>query len=222
MLNKLWLCHNINKFYHIFGEAIEVIPTHTKLRDLNDTDFLLGVQFDIMKALEAYKYGFSEEEYSTYAWLNKMYEQIATLREAPKHNYKPLLKVTAITLTIATALTFGFCISKNKMESIETPHNKYTAYGRYYTDGTVITNDGNEWGYSTDTVSDQTPYDNMPVCVGFDDNGTPNDITDDIILGLIYDRETAIYDNLETALSDKFELERNYNNIRISILKEVR
>ena len=211
MLNKLWLCHNINKFYHIFEEDIGV---HTKLRDLNDTDFLLGVQFDIMEALEAYKYGFSEEEYSTYAWLNKMYEQIATPREVPKHNYKPLLKVTAITLAITTALTFGFYISKSKIEPIETPHNKYTAYGRYYTDGTVITNDGNEWAYSTDLISNQTPTDDMPVWVGFDDNGTPNDITDDIILGLVYDRETA--------LSDKFELERNDNNIRISILEEVR
>lgn len=55
MLNKLWLCHNI------FGEAIGVVPTHTKLRDLNNTDFLLGVQFDIKEVLEAYKYGFSAE-----------------------------------------------------------------------------------------------------------------------------------------------------------------
>ena len=62
MLNKLWLCHNINKFYHIFGEVIGVVPTHTKFRDLNNTDFLLGVQFDIIEALETYKYGFSEFE----------------------------------------------------------------------------------------------------------------------------------------------------------------
>lgn len=54
--------------------------------------------------------------------------------------------------------------------------------------------------------------------LGFDDNETP----DDIILGLVYDRETAIYDALETALSDEFEIERNDNNIRISILKEVK
>ena len=42
-----------------------------------------------------------------------------------------------------------------------------------------------------------------------------DDITDDIILGLVYDRNTAIYDDLETALSDKFELERDGNNIHI-------
>ena len=205
MLNKIKLTYNINKFY----QAIGVVPTHTKLRDLNNTDFLLGVQFDIMEVLEAYKYGFSEEEYSTYAWLNKM---IATLRESPKHNHKSLLKATAITLVIATVLAVGLHIGIRQVKptEVETPHNKYTAYGRYYTDGTVITNDGNEWAYSTDLISNQIPTNDMPVWVGFDDNGTPNEITDDIILGLVYDRETAIYDNLETALSDKFKLERTY------------
>ena len=126
MLNKLWLCHNINKFYHIFGEAIGV---HTKFRDLNNTDFLLGVQFDIMEALEAYKHGFSEEEYSTYAWLNTMYEQIATLREAPKRSYKPLLKATAITLAIATALIVGLHIGRaytiRQAELLETTNDTY-------------------------------------------------------------------------------------------------
>ena len=55
----------------------------------------------------------------------------------------------------------------------------------------------------------------MPVWIAFEDNGTPEDVTDDIILGLVYDRETAIYDELEAALGDKFELEREGNNIRI-------
>ena len=52
---KLIICHNINKFYHIFGDIIGVVPTYTKLRDLNNTDFLLGVEFDIIKALDTYK-----------------------------------------------------------------------------------------------------------------------------------------------------------------------
>lgn len=94
-------------------------------------------------------------------------------------------------------------------------HTKYTAYGRYYTDGTVITADCNEWAYSTDIISDKTPYDGMPVWIGFDDNGTPDNITDDIVLGLVYDLETAIYDDLEDALGDKFEIERDGNNINI-------
>jgi hypothetical protein len=115
------------------------------------------------------------------------------------------------TVLLCTAL-LGGC---TKSEPPKAEPVRYTAYGRYYTNGTVITNDGNEWSYSTDTVSDKTPYDTMPVWIGFDDNGTPNNIYDDIILGLVYDRNTAIYDELETALSDKFELERNENNIHI-------
>ena len=99
-------------------------------------------------------------------------------------------------------------------EDPEVESKQYTAYGRYYTDGTVITNDGNEWSYITDTISDKTPTNAMPVWVAFDDNGTA-DITDDIVLGVVYDRETAIYDDLETALGDKFELTRDGNNIRI-------
>ena len=145
MFNKLWLCHNINQFYRISGEAIGVKPAHTKLRDLNDTGFLLGVQFDIMEALEAYKCGFSEKDY---AWLNKIYEQIATLRETHKHNYKPLLTATTITLVLTVELISH---SDNQVPT----HNKYTAYGRYYTNGTVITNDGNEWEYST-ALSDKS------------------------------------------------------------------
>lgn len=129
MLNKLWLCHNINRFYHIFGEAIGVIPTHTKLRDLNDTDFLLGVQFDIMEALEGYEDCFCEDAYETYAWLNKMHDQITTLREAPKHNHKPLLKATAIALVIVAALVIGYCIGRShtirQAELLETTNDGY-------------------------------------------------------------------------------------------------
>ena len=120
--------------------------------------------------------------------------------------------------TLVGGFIFGIESHKSTPE-IEKVHTRYTAYGRYYTDGTVITDDGNEWAYTTDTISDKTPYDTMPVWIGFDDNGTPADITDDIILGLVYDYNTAIYDDLETALSDEFELTRDGNNIHI---KEMR
>lgn len=128
MLNKIMLCHNINKFYNIFGETIGVTPTHTKLRDLNDTDFLLGVQFDIKEALEAYKYGFGKEEYETYAWLNKVYEQITTLRET-KHNNKSLLKTTAIVIVMIITLIVGLNIGRSytirQAELLETNNDTY-------------------------------------------------------------------------------------------------
>lgn len=118
-------------------------------------------------------------------------------------------KLLALILVMGAFLMTTGCDSTPQAES-----QRYTAYGRYYTNGTVITNDGNIWDYHTDSISDKTPTDAMPVWIGFDDNGTA-DITDDIILGLVYDRNTAIYDDLETALSDKFDLERDGNNIKI-------
>lgn len=119
-----------------------------------------------------------------------------------------------VVISILFVLLLSGCTTKKVQ-----PHTRYTAYGRYYTNGTVITNDGNEWSYTTDTISDKTPTNDMPIWVAFDDNGTPDDITDDIILGVVYDRETAIYDALETELSQEFELTREGNNIHI---KEVR
>lgn len=123
-------------------------------------------------------------------------------------------KSMALTLMVGAFLMTTGCSTKTEAES-----QQYTAYGRYYTDGTVITNDGNEWLYSTDTISDKTPTNAMPIWIGFDDNGTPNEVTDDIILGVVYDRNTAIYDELETALGDSFELTREGNNIHIGGLK---
>lgn len=128
-------------------------------------------------------------------------------------------KILALTLAVGAFLMTTGC-TNTKSPQVES--QRYTAYGRYYTDGTVITDDGNEWAYSTDIISDKTPIDAMPVWIGFDDNGTPDKVEDDVILGLVYDRNTAIYDDLETALSDKFDLEREGNNIKINGKKELK
>lgn len=126
-------------------------------------------------------------------------------------------KLLALTLVVGAFLMATGCTQEETIPQVES--QQYTAYGRYYTDGTVITNDGNEWEFSTDTISDKTPTNAMPIWIGFDDNGTPDEITDDIILGLVHDLNTAIYDELESALSDSFELEREGNNIHIGGMK---
>ena len=87
--------------------------------------------------------------------------------------------------------------------------------GRYYTDGSVITHDGNVWGYQTEIISDEPAYNNEPVFVVFDNNGTETDIYDDIVIDLMLDVRTAIYDELEAELSKEFVLERENNNIKI-------
>lgn len=125
---------------------------------------------------------------------------------------------------LATILISLCLVGCNSTESEPEPeHTRYTVnYCRYYTDGTIITSDGMIWGYSTDTISDELPYDGMPVVMALDDNGTPDIIEDDIVLGLVYDRKTAIYDCLESELSEAFKLDRNENNIRIQSIKVVK
>ena len=88
--------------------------------------------------------------------------------------------------------------------------------GRYYTCGELITNDGNVWEYAQDVISERESYDHQPVFAIFDDNGTPDNIYDDVVYGLVLDKETAIYDALEVSLSEAFTVERNGNVISVS------
>ena len=76
MFKKLWLCHNINKFYKIFGDEIGVVPAHTKLKDIHNNDFMLGVQYDVFEAMESYAECFYEEAYELYKWLIKLYKEV--------------------------------------------------------------------------------------------------------------------------------------------------
>ena len=209
MLTKIRLFYQIRKFYQIFGSVIGA-NFITKLSDMT-TDNVHDVLFDIYEVIDDYDDDMTE-------WLNKLQSQIIGYCDEPQQSYA----VAILILLSVTALVGGiiFSIESHKSTDVvqEVEHTRYTAYGRYYTEGTVITNDGNEWSYSTDTVSNKAPYDAMPVWIGFDNNGTA-DITDDIILGLVYDRETAIYDALETALGEEFQLERDGNNIQIGGMK---
>lgn len=98
----------------------------------------------------------------------------------------------------------------------EVEHTSRIVSARYYTCGEVITEDGNVWSYSQDIISEMESYDHQPVFALIDDNGTPENIYDDEIYGLVLDRETAIYDELEAALSEAFTVERNGNIISVS------
>lgn len=112
---------------------------------------------------------------------------------------------------MALATLLAGCQNQPELE-----HSSYIVSGRYYTSGQVITQDGNIWGYSQDIISEKASYDSEPVFAIFDDNGTPDNIYDDDIYGLVLDRETEIYDRLETELSKSFTIERNENIITIS------
>ena len=205
MLTKIRLFHQIRKFYNVFGT--EVGPSFiNKLSDMT-TDNVYDVLFDINEIREM-----SDAD----PWLDQLQNQLFHFCDKSQTtNTHGLIEAILILLCVATLIITAKAHTNKTVPTIEQPHTRYTAYGRYYTDGTVVTNDGNEWAYSTNSISDKTPTDHMPVWIGFDDNGTPEDITDDIILGLVYDVYTAIYDTLETELSHEFKLERDGNNIRI-------
>ena len=83
-------------------------------------------------------------------------------------------------LMLAAQLT-GACATTAPSASA----NVYTLDGIYCVDE-VFTSDGNRWGYDmVDTIDGIPTYDGMPVTVWLSDNGTPDDMTDDIILSLV-------------------------------------
>ena len=85
-------------------------------------------------------------------------------------------------LMLAAQLT-GACATT--APSASTPVNVYTLDGIYCVDE-IFTSDGNRWGYDmVDYVGDTPTYDGMPVTVWMSDNGTPDDVTDDVVLGLV-------------------------------------
>lgn len=120
---------------------------------------------------------------------------------------------------LALALALVLCMLSLVGCSEPVESERYISVGRYYTDGYIITEEEDGtlecWLYETDSISDKTPYDGMPIYVVFDDNGTGGHIIDDYITEVGFDQETAIYDQLETELSKSFELERDGNVIRI-------
>ena len=82
-------------------------------------------------------------------------------------------------LMLAAQLT-GACATTAPSASA----NVYTLDGIYCVDE-VFTSDGNHWSYDMlDYVGDTPAYDGMPVTVWLSDNGTPDDVTDDVILAL--------------------------------------
>lgn len=76
--------------------------------------------------------------------------------------------------------------------------------------------------YETDIISDTPAYDGMPVWAVCDDNGTPNYVKDDIVLGLVLDRETEIYDKLYDKFSENenWIVTRTGNNIHIDVIED--
>ena len=98
---------------------------------------------------------------------------------------------------------------------------RYEADCRYDTNGCLVTTSGEVFIYHTDKVSGKAVYDGMPVWACFDDNGT-DQLEDDVVIGLVYDRETAMFDAFEKSFSevDDWNITREGNNIHISLKED--
>lgn len=91
------------------------------------------------------------------------------------------ISVKVIAALVLAAQLSGACATTAPSASA----NVYTLDGIYCVD-TVYTSDGNHWSYDmVDYVGDTPAYDGMPVTVWLSDNGTPDNVTDDIILALV-------------------------------------
>lgn len=90
------------------------------------------------------------------------------------------ISVKVIAALMLAAQLSGACATTAPSASA----NVYTLDGIYCVD-TVYTSDGNHWSYDMlDYVGDVPAYDGMPVTVWLSDNGTPDCVTDDVILAL--------------------------------------
>lgn len=109
----LKLAYNINRFYKTFGTVLDVVPTHTKLRDLKDHDFLLGVKYDIHEVLEESAYIFNEDAYDTHAWLTSIIKDINDILNnevKPKRHTKTFI---SFVLMIIISLSIGYMIGRS-------------------------------------------------------------------------------------------------------------
>ena len=128
MLNKLRLAHNINRFYKIFGAKLNVVPAHTKLRDLKNHDFLLGVKHDIYEVLETSIYTFNEDAYKTHAWLVNINNEINSIREGwcSHERIKTCISFMALILiTLLLGIYLGRHITIRQAELLDTTDTGY-------------------------------------------------------------------------------------------------
>ena len=129
---------------------------------------------------------------------------------------KKLIGIIGVMLAIMVIQKYPE-VEKPMEEPVEVQEELYMSCGRYY-DGYIVDDNGEEWGYQWDY---EGAYEGIPVKIVMSDNGTPS-IYDDIVLNIGYDRETAIYDELEKSFSqvEDWEVTRDGNQITIEVIEE--
>lgn len=108
MLTKIKLFYQIKKFYKIYGEDNFI----NSLSDMT-SDNLYDVLFDINEALEANSTCFCSEAYDLDIWLNNLYDNIESFRNAKSKVLTNLLTIISVALILWFAISTVEVISKN-------------------------------------------------------------------------------------------------------------
>ena len=80
MLKRIYLAHQLTKFYNQFWEVLGYGYDRIKPSSLKHLGFLTDVLFAINEVLEANANCFCEDAYALDAWLNKLYLAVDQLR----------------------------------------------------------------------------------------------------------------------------------------------
>ena len=98
--------------------------------------------------------------------------------------FKPISVLLCISIIIAIlqSATFAFAIpdAPTPMTRVLVQHSTYSTDGYYIGDDVFITSDNNEWT----CFGFEPKCDYEPVTITFDDNATPNNIYDDVIVNI--------------------------------------
>lgn len=82
--------------------------------------------------------------------------------------------------TLIAIITTALLASMTACAPNPAPHHTYAVSGHYHLNGTIITSDGNLWDFQTSAFTTDATH----IQVIFDDNGTPDNIYDDVILNI--------------------------------------
>ena len=152
---------------------------------MQNVEEINAIVFDV--DVDTYAYGpHSASSIRTYfAYVRTNDGTLIEVSDIDQDQYLELRNRLKYSDNVEVTLLAAWSSSEPKYEIIvpDEVHTIYTAHGYYYTNGIVTAEDGMVWRYAD--TNDR--YDGMPVIVEIDDNGTPLDTKDDVIIDIYTD-----------------------------------
>ena len=144
-----------------------------------------AIVFDVDADTHAYGPHSASSIRTYYAYVQTNDGVLIEVSDIDQDQYLKLRNRLKYSDSVEVTLLITWSSSAPKYEIIvpDEAHTIYTANGHYYTNGIVTAEDGMVWRYAD--TNDR--YDGMPVIVEIDDNGTPLDPKDDVIIDIYTD-----------------------------------